>query len=315
MLYLNLDPDFPDHPKTIRMIALAGDSSYRCLQKLWSFSYKFHPKDGDLATYSDPEIESLAGWAGEPGKLIKTLLAVKFLDRKKTGELSLHDWSEHEGHVAAIKDRNKQNALSRWKNYRKVSTSGSAKSDTTVIPVAVPKDDSGNAPTYLPTLPTNNKLDGTEKVDDLATTSPNGSQHELTDEERELAQEKIANLIHRKPEPYTAGDCVKAIKDYLKKLIPTAEQNDIGSAAGKVFEGIRFYALGIKKWDNSGPEPRWYVFVLKQGIGDPDEWPAEKIRPKDIREFYQFLGQILKPENGDCLHEWCSNAHKLVRRN
>ena len=65
MAYLNLDPDYFNHPKTIRLIGLLGVGAAEYPIRLWCYCAKYHPVDGLLRGYSDVEIESAASWRGE----------------------------------------------------------------------------------------------------------------------------------------------------------------------------------------------------------------------------------------------------------
>ena len=81
MPYLNLDPNYPDHPKTVRLIGLLGDMADALPIRLWSYCARIHPKDGSLKGYQDSEIEAIIKWRGAPGKAIESMLAVGFIKR------------------------------------------------------------------------------------------------------------------------------------------------------------------------------------------------------------------------------------------
>lgn len=86
--------------------------------RLWVHCGEFHARDGRLAGYTDAEIERFAGWWGEKGRAIEALCRVGYL--VKTGdEYACADWLEHQGHIDALKTRNRNAANARWEEYRR----------------------------------------------------------------------------------------------------------------------------------------------------------------------------------------------------
>jgi hypothetical protein len=119
---INIDLDFPNHPKTKRLIALAGPSAPHCLVTLWCYAAKYHMADGDLSQHTVPEIEEFAGWRGAKGKFVQALLEAKkerdgqgFLDE---GTMCLHDWPVYEGHLVAYHERSLKGNVARWSRIR-----------------------------------------------------------------------------------------------------------------------------------------------------------------------------------------------------
>jgi len=121
MSYLNLDPNYFQHPKTLRLIGLLGKGADVLPIKLWAHCAKFHV-DGELRNYSEAEIESSIAWTGASGQFVESMLKVGFLD-KKGSEYILHDWEEHEGHLIAFRKRAKLGAKRRWRKLGKQYTS------------------------------------------------------------------------------------------------------------------------------------------------------------------------------------------------
>lgn len=155
MPYLNLDPNFHEHPKTMRLKARIGEMADAYPIRLWAYCAKIHPVDGALNGYIESEIEAIIKWTGEPGKAVKSLLEVGYLDQTQDG-FQCHDWNEHQGHLEAFKKRGKAAAESRWSKY--------ATSNATSIPQALLKHTSSNATSNskselsnapaVPTIPT-----------------------------------------------------------------------------------------------------------------------------------------------------------------
>ena len=113
---LNLDLDYFDHPKTLRLIGLLGMGSEVLPIRLWSYCGKYHTEEGRLTGHSAQEIESIVGWAGQPGKMVEVFLRLGFLHEEKDG-FRVHDWKEHEGHLILYRKRARKAANARWKGF------------------------------------------------------------------------------------------------------------------------------------------------------------------------------------------------------
>ncbi len=115
-----MDLDYPNHPKTTRLIALIGDTADAYPVRMWAYLGKFHAKDGTFAGYSIPEIEGVLRWRGDSGALVAALVKVQFLDETPAG-YQAHDWNEHEAHIFVFKERGKANANKRWGNASSIA--------------------------------------------------------------------------------------------------------------------------------------------------------------------------------------------------
>lgn len=122
MPYLNLDLDYFNHPKTVRLVGLLGRGSEALPIRLWCYCGKYHMESGKLADYSPQEIESLVGWWGKPGEMVEVMEKVGLLEKLEKG-YKVRDWGHYQGHLHALKVRNKKVALNRWKNMKKASKS------------------------------------------------------------------------------------------------------------------------------------------------------------------------------------------------
>ena len=114
MPYLNLDPNYPDHPKTIRLIARLGPTADIFPIRLWAYCARIHPRDGYMKGYTDQEVEAVIKWHGEPGLALKNLLAVGFIREGPSGGYICHDWRDHEGHLESFSRRGKAANKARW---------------------------------------------------------------------------------------------------------------------------------------------------------------------------------------------------------
>lgn len=132
MPYLNVDPDYFTHPKTVRLIGLLGRGAEVLPLKLWAYVSKHHCGDGRLTGYLNQEIETLIGWWGEEGRAVQALVECGqhlgkrgFLEKDEKG-LKVHDWKAHEGHISALRKKAKHAAETRWKEYRRKALTGNA---------------------------------------------------------------------------------------------------------------------------------------------------------------------------------------------
>lgn len=150
MPYLNLDPNYFDHSKTRRLIAILGPGSDIFPIRLWAYCARHHPKDGTLKGYRTVEIEGLIGWLGTRGEAVGALKRVCFIAGSERAYRCV-DWVQHEGHLVAFSRRGKAAANARWAKY------------ATSMPQAMQKHHFSNAPSVpavpavpaVPTTPTN----------------------------------------------------------------------------------------------------------------------------------------------------------------
>lgn len=65
-----------------------------CLEALWHFTAEYAPR-GDVGRFSDAQIEAWVDWDGEPGELVRALVAARFLDVDVEHRLAVHDWADY----------------------------------------------------------------------------------------------------------------------------------------------------------------------------------------------------------------------------
>lgn len=111
---LNLDVNYFDHIKTLRLIARLGDGAEILPIRLWAYCSKHHPEKGILKGYADSEIEWICKWRGEKGEMVAAMIEVGFLDRMPDNEIQVHNWLVREGHLVMQKVRAKHAAEVRW---------------------------------------------------------------------------------------------------------------------------------------------------------------------------------------------------------
>lgn len=152
MAYLNLDPAYFTHRKTLRLVARLGPGAEVLPIKLWAYCASYHPKDGALLDYTEAELGALLGHE----QALQALIAVGFLDVSEGGNgWVCHDWKDHQGHLAAFKERAERAAKARWNKARKL------------------KDASSNAPSIAPSnAPTIPNQPNQPNQQDKPTTAP-----------------------------------------------------------------------------------------------------------------------------------------------
>lgn len=154
MAYLNLDLDFIEHRKTKRIVGLLGEGAEVYLLRLWSYCGRFHCEDGVFRDYTNSEIESIAGWKGEPGAMLQAMLRVGWMECvQQCGQQcvwQMHDWEEHQGHLAAFKVRGREMAKKRW-GKAKSAGSDAARIATGNATCNAASNTVSNAPTNQPT--------------------------------------------------------------------------------------------------------------------------------------------------------------------
>lgn len=120
MAYLNLDLNFLEHPKTLRLNSAIGKDSEIYPIRLWIYCGKYHPDNGKLDGYTNTEIEAIVKWSGEKGTLVAALIKFKFLLKTEKG-YKVKDWEDHEGHFFALRERAKAGAMARWNKIKGIS--------------------------------------------------------------------------------------------------------------------------------------------------------------------------------------------------
>lgn len=107
MSYFIVGDDYFDHPKTIRLRTMIGPDAEMYPIRLWGWAYKY-ARSGILDDQS--QIEQACRWAGEPGKLLKALVAVVFVE---PDGVTIRNWMKHTGkgiqHYERRKSRQKEN--------------------------------------------------------------------------------------------------------------------------------------------------------------------------------------------------------------
>ncbi len=221
MPYLNLDLDFYNHPKTLRLVGILGRGAESLPPKLWCYAGKFHTDDGFLKGYSDAEVESILGWWGDQGKLVEAMLKVGFLERDIEG-LQIHDWKEHSGHLSALKQRAKKAAASRWNKIESSSFISNTTSNTISNATSNAKQDSKQC---LTNAPQEEGIEGIEGLPIIEDKDKNkSSMRQFTDYFTMMFEAKFGDKYHFRNA--IDGQAAKRLStvyefDKLKRLVKT----------------------------------------------------------------------------------------------
>lgn len=148
MPYLNIDPGFPEHRKTKRLVSTLGRGSEALLLRLWCYIANNHADTGRLTDYSPGEIESLAGWVGKPGQCIEAMKSLGWLGKDDQGWYVVN-WLEHQGHIAAYRLKGKAMADARWKKARDEAAKLNAASMLPALLQAMPEPTDPTDPNQL----------------------------------------------------------------------------------------------------------------------------------------------------------------------
>lgn len=111
---LNLDLNYPDHPKTRRLKAMLGKEAEFLPVKLWLYAGRIHPESGRLGDLNGAEIEGLVEWWGTPGAFIEAMERVDWLKKDEKNRYQISGWKDHQGHLVAFKRRGEIAAKARW---------------------------------------------------------------------------------------------------------------------------------------------------------------------------------------------------------
>jgi len=100
--YVQLDSDYWDHPKTLRLISLMGPRGENIPLKMWSWAARFKVS----GTFDSVEQLALScRYKGQPDRLQKALMQSGFID---ADGLTIHDWKTRTGHGILMYEREKQ---------------------------------------------------------------------------------------------------------------------------------------------------------------------------------------------------------------
>ena len=108
---IRLSVDFWDHPKTVKLERALSLQGVKALQVLWLWAAKNRPC-GTLSSMDADDIEIAAKWKGKAGRLVETLVALRWIDKTEKG-FTLHNWKKRNAWAASDLLRSDKARLSR----------------------------------------------------------------------------------------------------------------------------------------------------------------------------------------------------------
>ena len=301
---MRISLNFVDHPKVRKIIRTCGYEAFYSLMKLFSIAGRLYP-DGDLIGLDNDDIEDIAGWTGEQGKFVDTLVHVNFLDISDK-EYSIHDWEDHQPWLMGSEDRSehaKKAAEARWGNKKKAQKnaqnadlcSSDAQSIQGAMPEQCPSTCDEHAPSLSPTPTYNTPLD--TKVS-IPPTGGDDSEKQSSKPKKQPKKKTItiaeASSIISTLDPdinlelYNAlRDLVKNRQDIKKPMTKLALEQTVGILKTKLEtdqERIDCIRLSIANgWQGLFPEQ----IVKKRSNGPPGKPSQRTLGNKDRwDEFY-----------------------------
>jgi len=103
---IRLQVSFFMHHKTLKLESILGEAGPLRLIQLWTWVAMNKP-DGNLKGMGLDEVELAAGWRGDSGQFIDTLIKCKFVDGT-SGSYKIHDWEYHNPYAASSGERIKR---------------------------------------------------------------------------------------------------------------------------------------------------------------------------------------------------------------
>jgi hypothetical protein len=108
---------FYNDTRTARLQRRLGDSGIAALTFLWCFT-ALYKAEGILTDMDEEDIEFAAKWHGKKGKLVPTLLELRYLVRMQDGTYAVYEWAENNPWAADADNRSDKSRLSSMaKNY------------------------------------------------------------------------------------------------------------------------------------------------------------------------------------------------------
>ena len=100
---IRISCSFPEHYKTKKLIAIAGNAAPFSLISLWVYAARNKP-DGFLDNMDNFDIEIASNWTGQPNQFFDALVKCKFLTVADEGYY-LHDWEIHQPYASSAEER------------------------------------------------------------------------------------------------------------------------------------------------------------------------------------------------------------------
>lgn len=100
---IRISCSFPEHYKTKKLMAIAGNAAPFSLICLWVYAARNKP-DGFLDNMDSFDVEIASNWTGQPNQFFDALVKCKFLTVADEGYY-LHDWETHQPYASSAEER------------------------------------------------------------------------------------------------------------------------------------------------------------------------------------------------------------------
>lgn len=100
---IRISCSFPEHYKTKKLMAIAGNAAPFSLICLWIYAARNKP-DGFLDNMDSFDVEIASNWTGQPNQFFDALVKCKFLTVADEGYY-LHDWQVHQPYASSAEER------------------------------------------------------------------------------------------------------------------------------------------------------------------------------------------------------------------
>lgn len=118
-MYIQLDLDYWDHPKTIDLVTAMGPGAEAYPLRLWTWAAKYEIT-GNFK--SEAAVERACRWTGEAGSLCRKLVLCGFLDLLQGGGgFQIHNWNRRTGEALGRYEEKKERNRDYQRKKRGVS--------------------------------------------------------------------------------------------------------------------------------------------------------------------------------------------------
>ena len=116
---INIEPGFPNHPKTVELESIVGIGATAYLLRLWCWAALDCP-DGRVTESAGVDFleRRIMGWEGKTGALLTALARTRWIDIEN-GVITIYKFKERNAHFTRMKHRQQAAANARWEKYRR----------------------------------------------------------------------------------------------------------------------------------------------------------------------------------------------------
>ena len=157
---LDLDPNFPDHPKIVQLRQKHGHEAVASYIYLLCWAAK-HATDGQITKHAGRQyIESVVMTLGDESQaVLDTMIELKLIDQHRGGKLAIHGFKERQNHILKLRKAQKDRAMKRWATEKPRESNDDSNSQvrTSNGVTPMPRHKERNAMAYAPTTHPSNQ--------------------------------------------------------------------------------------------------------------------------------------------------------------